>query len=138
MVSDNYNRLKTACKYEEVDYVIRFRGMIDDEVKAHIMSLLVPGLGTYVSITPIRPRALAPVSVFTPRGVRFFDFDSARGQQYTDPNDPFVGWAERRNPKKLYAVDVAEMRCVCCYPILVVCLRAISFGRGERWNGGAG
>ena len=79
MMNNNYNRLKTACKHEKVDYVTRFRGMTDDEVKAHIMSLLVPELGTYVSITSIRLRALAPAPVFTSREVRFFDSDSTRG-----------------------------------------------------------
>ena len=90
MMNNNYNRLKTACKHEKVDYVIRFRRIIDDEIKAHIMPLLVLGLNTYVSITSIRLRVFAPIPVFTPREVRFFDSDFTRDQQYIDSNDLFM------------------------------------------------
>ena len=90
MINNNYNRLKTACKHKKVDYVIRFREITDDKIKAHIMPLLVPELNTYVSITSIRLKAPAPAPVFTPREVRFFNSDSTRDQQYIDPNDPFV------------------------------------------------
>ena len=77
-MNNNYNRLKTACKYEKIDYVIRFREIIDDKIKTHIMSLLVFELSSYVSIISIRFRVLASVSIFTSREVRFFDSDSAR------------------------------------------------------------
>ena len=78
MISNNYNRLKTACKHKEIDYVIRFREIIDDEIKTHIMSLLVSELSTYVSIISIRLRIFVFISVFTSREVRFFDSNSAR------------------------------------------------------------
>ena len=36
----NYNHKKTACKHEEVDYLPRYQGMTDEEVRSHIMPLL--------------------------------------------------------------------------------------------------
>ena len=90
MINNNYNRLKTVYKHEKIDYIIRFRKIIDDKIKTHIMSLLVFELNTYVSIISIRLKALASISIFTSREVRFFDSDSTRGQQYIDLNDLFV------------------------------------------------
>ena len=77
-MNNNYNRLKTACKHEKIDYVIKFRKIIDDKIKTYIMSLLVLELSSYVSIISIRLRALVSVPIFTSREVRFFDSDSAR------------------------------------------------------------
>ena len=77
-MNNNYNRLKTACKYEKIDYVIRFREIIDDKIKTHIMSLLVLELNTYVSIISIRLRAFVSIPVFTSREVRFFNSNSTR------------------------------------------------------------
>ena len=77
-MNNNYNRLKTAYKHEKIDYVIRFRKIIDDKIKTHIMSLLIFELSTYVSITSIRFRALVSIPIFTPREVRFFDSNSTR------------------------------------------------------------
>ena len=79
-MNNNYNRLKTAYKHEKIDYVIRFREIIDDEIKTHIMSLLVFELNTYVSIISIRLRVFVSISIFTSREVRFFDSNSARDQ----------------------------------------------------------
>ena len=51
VVGGNFNHRKTACKHEEVDYVPRFQGMTEEEVRSHIMPLLISGRGAYVEFS---------------------------------------------------------------------------------------
>lgn len=71
-----------------MDYIAEYQGMSDDEVKSHIMPLLVPGGGAYVNIpipTPSRRRASPP---HAKRGTRFFG-SSDNTQYMVYKMDPF-------------------------------------------------
>lgn len=49
-VGGNYNFKKTACRHEDIDYLDEYKGMTDDEVKSHIMPLLIAGGGAFIDI----------------------------------------------------------------------------------------
>lgn len=94
----NYNNKKTACKHQDVDYLPQYQGMTDEQVKSHIMPLLVPGGGAYVDVpveteTARSSRKPPKPPVFATRGARFFG--SATGEQHdydsaSKGDDPFV------------------------------------------------
>ena len=45
VLSGNYNRLKTVCKHEDVDYLIKYQNLIDEEVRVLIIPFLIIASG---------------------------------------------------------------------------------------------
>ena len=50
----SYTYKKTACRYEDIDYLFAYQGISDEEVKPHIMLLLVPADDSDIDV-PMQP-----------------------------------------------------------------------------------